>query len=114
MLPGSEVKWIAEQPESVLNSTEAQRDALQTDYSFLDTTIAQHPVHYNIIKGTLQKEMDALIPEIVDEVEASVDQYFGTNAEDWTDFAVFDGMMKIISRATNRVIVGLPVCTCPN
>jgi hypothetical protein len=113
MLPPSQVKWITDQPESILNSTEAQREELQTDYTLLDQALAEHPVHYQLIKGNLMKEMDTLIPEVMDEIEASVDDYWGRDSEGWSDIAVFDTMMKAVSRATNRIFVGLPLCMTP-
>lgn len=107
------VKWIITQPNSILGAAESQRELLQSDYSWLDPSLAAHPVHWNTIKVSLPKAMETLIPEVWDEVEASVNEYWGHDTDEWRDIGVFDTMMKTVARATNRSFVGLPLCTHP-
>lgn len=113
ILPPSEIKWITEQPESVLSAAEAQKEELSTDYTLLNFAFAASPVHISLVIGNLSKAMNTLIPEVVDEIAVSVDENWGEDTENWKEVGVFDTMMKVISRATNRTFVGLPLCTTP-
>jgi len=111
MLPPKDIKWIADQPDSMLSTHESQREQLQTAYTLLDPALAEKPMYPNIIKSTLTKAFDSVIPRVQDEIELSIDEYWGHGTENWTDVGAFDTMMKVVSRASNRIFVGLPLCT---
>ena len=46
-----------------------------------------------------------------DELSVAIDECWGVNCDEWKEVGVFDSMMKIVSRASNRVFVGLPLCS---
>lgn len=49
--------------------------------------------------------------EIWDEVTCSLDDIFGTEESmGWKEICVFESMMHIIGRLSNRLFVGLPLC----
>jgi cytochrome P450 len=51
-----------------------------------------------------------LVMDLWDEVGAAIDDTWGSDTEEWKDISVFDNMMHIIARASNRVFIGLPLC----
>lgn len=104
------MKWIINQPEHVLNVKEMQKYSLQTDYSLLDSTIASNPLHEHTIRRDLTRALGGLIPEIMEELQVGVDKYWGCDSEEWKEVCPFEDMMKIVSRASNRIFVGLPLC----
>ena len=104
------MKWIADQPDSVLNAKDMQRELLQTHYTLLHPDIADNALHEHPIRRELTRGIGAQIPGVLDELAMSVGEYWGKNTDDWTDVKVFDTMMKIVSRASNRIFVGLPLC----
>lgn len=110
LVPVSEVKWISDQAEHVLNAGEMQREVLQTDYSFLDPVLARNPIHELVIRRDLTRCLGALIPDIEEELNFGVDEQWGTDTEKWTDVVVFSTMVKIVARTSNRIFVGLPLC----
>lgn len=87
-----------------------QREVLQTDYSLLDTTLARNPIHELIVRRDLTRYLGALIPDIEEELNIGVDEYWGKDTEKWTDVVPFATMMKIVARTSNRIFVGLPLC----
>lgn len=97
-----------------------QKDILQTDRTLLDASLAENPVHLAVIRKDLTRGIEALIPEMVDELQEAVDEIWGLGASEsekagsggdgWREVKVFDSMMGIISRGSNRVFVGLPLC----
>lgn len=110
ILPPQDVKWISEQPEHLVSAKEEQKSSLQSDWIFLDKAIGDFPLHETVIRRDMTRQIAALIPEVEEELDTAMSDYWGTNTEEWKDICVFEGMMKVISRATNRVLVGAPLC----
>jgi hypothetical protein len=111
LLPASQIKWIAEQADHVLNSNEMQREVLQSDYSLLDATLARNPIHELVVRRDLTRYLGGLIPDIEDELNTGVEELWGTDTENWSEVVVFSSVMQIVARTSNRVFVGLPLCT---
>lgn len=110
LLPGSQVKWLAEQADNVLSAPQAQRDSLLTDYVLLDASMATNPIQEVIIRRQLTRSLGSLIEEIEDELSVGVTHYWGNDTEKWIDVGVFESMNKVVARASNRIFVGLPLC----
>ena len=110
LVPSSEVKWIIDQPEHVLNVKEMQKDSLQTDYSLLDPEMADRPIHESTIRRQLTRSLGTLIPQIMEELQVGVDKFWGFETEEWKEVVPFEDCLSIVSRATNRIFVGLPLC----
>lgn len=113
LVPKSQVKWVADQADDVLNAGAMQNEVLQTDWSLLDSTIARNPIHEIPIRRDLTRSLGTLIPDIDEELTVGVDEYWGKDTENWVDVGVFTTMMKIVSRTSNRIFVGLPLCMLP-
>lgn len=87
-----------------------QKDSLQTEYSLLDPAMADNPIQEFTIRRDLTRSLGALIPEIMEELQVGVDKYWGCDNEEWKEICPFEDMMKVVSRASNRIFVGLPLC----
>lgn len=48
--------------------------------------------------------------DIMEELGSGFDDYWGFDTENWKEACVYENMMKIVARTSNRVIVGLPLC----
>jgi len=89
--------------------------------------ISANDYHLGIIRGTLTRNLGALIPELQDEISLTfqdhippvhgrlsiVRRFFVTlylSPAEWTKVKVLATAMKIISRISNRMIVGAPTC----
>lgn len=46
----------------------------------------------------------------MDEIAVTVDELWGTDIDKWKEVSVFDTMMQVVARASNRAFVGLPSC----
>ena len=46
-------------------------------------------------------------------MSCAIDDTWGKDTENWKDICVFENMMNVIARASNRVFVGLPLCRDP-
>lgn len=110
MLPFKELQWLVEQPDSDVSMHEQTNDALQLDYTVTDPRLVHVPVHVNLVSGLLTRETGNLVPDLLDEIQYSVEGLWGTDAGNFKTICVYDVMRRIIGQATNRVFIGLPMC----
>lgn len=78
--------------------------------------------HINVIRNQLTRNISALMPEIVDELNAVLGEELDVIVTegiplltlftvDWTTFVVYEKALKIVARVSQRVFVGFPLCT---
>lgn len=113
LVPGSQVKWIVDQADSVLSAPAMQREGLQTDYVLLDPAMARNPIQEVIVRRHLTRSLGSLITEIEDELAVGLERYWGHDTDNWKELNVFSTMSNIVARASNRIFVGLPLCKKP-
>ncbi|XDG02228.1 hypothetical protein ABKA04_001843 [Annulohypoxylon sp. FPYF3050] len=109
-LPASQLQWLVDQPDSALNLHEQVLDSLQLDLTVMDPRLIHNPIHQKLISTILTRETGNLVPALLDETQFSVDHFWGTDTENWTELCAYDVMRHIIGQVTNRVFVGLPLC----
>lgn len=110
LLPATSTEWIISQPDEVLNVKQAHIDALQADYTFSDPAIVRQPHHETIIRTDLLRQLGNLTTDIMDELMVGFDETWGLETGKWKSIGVFENMMAIIARTSNRIFVGLPLC----
>ncbi|KAH9834049.1 cytochrome P450 [Rhodofomes roseus] len=98
-------------PDSHATFHEAAEELVQTRYTLSDSAV-DHPIHIPAIRGPLTKNLAVVFGDVVDEVNAAFSETIGSKLKDdeWTGVNVLMSMAVIISRASNRVFVGLPLC----
>lgn len=110
IIPMSQLKWLMDQPESVLNQGEVNQRFLQSEHTMLHQNIVRDTVHEAVIRRELTAKLESMNPDIVDELGAVFEEQWGTSTDDWKEICVYDTMLEVISRISNRVLVGLPLC----
>ncbi|OSX67133.1 hypothetical protein POSPLADRAFT_1051288 [Postia placenta MAD-698-R-SB12] len=78
--------------------------------------VTTHPIHTPVIRGPLTRNLNSLFPDIVDEMKAAFPDVMPSPTKDgeWVEIPVRDTMARIVSRVSNRVFVGLPLCRNPD
>lgn len=112
LLPAASTEWIINQSDDVLNVKQAHIETLQADYTFSDPTVVRQPHQDHIVKTDLLRQLGSLTMDIMDELTTGFDETWGLDTEKWKSIRVFDNMMAIIARTSNRIFVGLPLCLC--
>ncbi len=110
VLPPSQARWLAEQPDDVLSQTEVNRGFLEADHTFLHANIVREPVHPGVIGRELTHRLDGFAAAIVDELHRCLDERWGTDTTAWREVPVYDTMLDLISRLSTHVLVGEPLC----
>lgn len=108
MLPPEYLKWMLEQPDSVLNPRAADSEKLAFRYI---SPLMTHPEHVmkDVIRKDLTRNLGKLHAEIFEELRQSVDDTLGTR-DSWTEINLFHAMEMIVIRSSSRILVGLPLC----
>ena len=81
----------------------------QFEYTVGHPEITNNDMVETLIKRELTRTIGTLNREILEEVEASVEDIFGVNNE-LKKYKIFESLTKIIGRAVNRVFVGKELC----
>ncbi|VBB80102.1 Putative Cytochrome P450 E-class, group IV [Podospora comata] len=106
VVPKSQTAWMLEQPDRVLSTKEAHRDSLFNDYQFgVDDQFPIRTIHKHLARNIVN-----LLPGIQKEVHASIDDVYGTDTENWRTLNIWNSLIGIVSRVTNRMLVGDPLC----
>ncbi|KAK4107603.1 ent-kaurene oxidase [Canariomyces notabilis] len=113
LLPRSEIQFVNEQPDSVLDMHTQAIEALQIDYTCTDPYLVHNPVHHKIITTTLTNQIGNLVPDVAEETAWGFERHWGSPS-DYQEVCVYDTLRKIVGCVTNRVFVGKPKCRDPD
>ncbi|KAF2442776.1 cytochrome P450 [Karstenula rhodostoma CBS 690.94] len=114
-IPRSQMQWMLDQPDHVLSTRSAHYDTLNGDYAFVSPAILKDPYHEHILHKNLARNLNAIIPELVDEVSIDVADVCGADTEQFEKVNLMEGfLMNIIPKITNRMLVGESVCRNPD
>ena len=119
----SHFKELFDAPEDQISFVKSSSRNLQMRYTFGKDSAANH-YHATVVKMQLSRHIPELMPVIVDELQAACADSFkdvgtGTNLPlfcfdrrtDWTPLVAYKTYAKIIARISNRIFIGLPLCT---
>ncbi len=109
ILPMSQLRWLLDQPDHILSQAEVNREFLHADWTMLHPNIVRDSVHGPVIRREMTKGLDSYADEVVDEIRDSLKTFWGDKRQ-WHEVAVYDTMLNVISRISNRALVGLPLC----
>ncbi|KAI0394225.1 putative cytochrome P450 [Xylariaceae sp. FL0594] len=115
ILPPAEVKFVADQPDSVLGFSERAFEIFQVDYTFMDPTIPRVPVHESLLRTKLTPQIGALVAGMAEETAWALRAHWGdADGGEWHEVCVFDTIRHIVGGVANRAFVGLPFCRDPD
>ncbi|OTA79575.1 hypothetical protein M434DRAFT_381859 [Hypoxylon sp. CO27-5] len=114
IIPNSQIRWLLEQPDSILSQEIVNRQFLEAEYTFFHANLVDSPVHPEIIKHQLTKKIDTFADDIIEEVNLCLGQIWGLDTEEWREVQIYDTMLILITRLSTRVFIGLPLCRNPD
>lgn len=110
VMPRAQLKWMFDQPDHILSTSEAHYDTLAGDYSFVNPAILRDPYHEHVIHKNLVRNLNAIIPEIEEEVPFAVAEVYGTDTQNWKRLESLQSFMEMIPVLTNRMLLGPLLC----
>ena len=70
--------------------------------------------HVPIVRTTLTRNLAGLFPDLVDEMNSAFQESMfnmdGSKEGEWKSIPVYRNVMEVVCRATNRLVVGQPLC----
>ncbi|CCL98903.1 uncharacterized protein FIBRA_00910 [Fibroporia radiculosa] len=96
-------------PDDQMSFINAAEELVQTKYTIAEDVIA-HPIHINVIRGPLTRNLVSILPAVIDEIDAACRELIPTEGDEWVTIPAVPLMTGVVCRASNRVFVGLPMC----
>ena len=93
-----------------MNAKYAQIDAMEATHTMLRPEVVLQPKHEAIIRRELKIHLNELIPEIQDEIAHATGEVWGSEIGSFRVVNLDKTIRKIVTRASNRAFVGLPLC----
>ncbi|KAI6024243.1 cytochrome P450 [Pisolithus marmoratus] len=100
-------------PDDQLSAVEGTNDFFKFAFT-MGHRVANEPYHFAIIKTQLNRKLLTLYPIIEDEVSVALGEIFSSQDDEWKPVVVLEATRKVVSRASNRIFVGLPLCRDPD
>ncbi|KAF4986798.1 hypothetical protein FGRMN_10678 [Fusarium graminum] len=110
MLPQSQMKWILNQPEDVLNISEAFADLDQVKWALGHDKYVVDAWQGHLVKNEMGRVLEILANSMKDELHEVFDEQFGTDTENWKRVDLAKTIKMIVAQAAGRFTVGLPLC----
>ncbi|CCL98068.1 uncharacterized protein FIBRA_00062 [Fibroporia radiculosa] len=113
VVSGSEMnEELRKVPDTHASFMQAANDVFLSKYT-MAPDINDHPIHINVIRGALTRNLGVLFGDILDEIRIVFPEAIPAHDDDWIPISVLHTMAHVISRASNRIFVGVPLCRDP-
>ncbi|PVF95398.1 putative cycloheximide-inducible protein CIP70 [Serendipita vermifera] len=101
------VDEVLRAPDDVLSFHEATVDMVQMRYTF-GAEIEETTYHHSAIRNQLTRSLGVVLPDVHKEIEIALEETVHRN--EWTEVTAYTWIQRIVSRASNRIFVGEPLC----
>jgi len=112
VVSGKYTEEVLRAPDDVLSMHENSNDTLRTEYT-LGEPIARDPWHTNTIRGSLVRNLANILGSVQEELELAFEDELALKGNEWKPIKFSSTIRRVISRVSNRVFVGLPLCRNP-
>ncbi|KAG6330494.1 hypothetical protein ID866_8595 [Astraeus odoratus] len=99
---------IANASVDELSWSEAANDTLKMDYT-LGPGIHHDPYIQSLVRSQLSRNLPSLCPDIKDEMVKAFNELLDMKGNEWKTVPAYESVRRMVSRASNRVFVGLPL-----
>ena len=109
VLPPSLFKAVHGRPDTEVDSQGSQNETIQAKYTIGDPEMYVNNFHMKIVRNQLTRRLAELADAIAEELAIGFKVQWGFPKE-YKELLIYDSCLKIVSRAANRVFVGVPLC----
>jgi cytochrome P450 len=112
VVSGKYTEELHRAPDDVLSFHEATRASLKTEYT-LGEPIARNPWHTETIRGPLVRNLPNILGGMQEELELAFEDELALEGHEWKEIKFPAVIRRVVSRVSNRVFVGQPLCRNP-
>lgn len=107
MVPPEHVKWLLEQPPTVMSSKTIREERHASGYLHMGVEFESTEFFLErIMRDLLTKRLDLVQEPMYDEIKHALDTDFGKGARDGTHVKIFPALQQVILRGMCRVFFG--------
>ncbi|KAF9467946.1 cytochrome P450, partial [Collybia nuda] len=106
------IQEIWKAPDEVLSFDDASVELFQSEW-FFDKDTLENPYHFTTVRTHFTKNLRSIFLALHGEYIASLNKYIPAG-QDWLKLNAMDAIAPILCRASNRIIVGSPLCQDPD
>ncbi|KAI6039989.1 cytochrome P450 [Pisolithus marmoratus] len=110
-LPRSHLEQVTSASEDHLSFYQATKNSFKTEYTLGSRTDDPRP--RLLIRSHLTRYLSVLYEDLRDEIVTACNEFLNPKHNEWEAILALHVSRTIVSRASNRVIVGLPLCRDP-
>ncbi|KAF8640809.1 hypothetical protein AX17_000458 [Amanita inopinata Kibby_2008] len=107
------IEELRKAPDEDVSFVEAANEIVQIPYT-LGKGISSDPYHVHVLATQLTRNMHTILPGLRDEVVSAVRNILPSTEHDWVPVPGLNTMTQVITRVSNRIFVGLPLCREPH
>ncbi|KAI6036052.1 cytochrome P450 [Pisolithus microcarpus] len=111
-LPRSDLECVVTASEDHLSFFKATEQSLKIKYTL--GVNMNETRHQQLIRSRLTHNLPVLYTNLRDEIIAACNEFLDPKYNEWKSVLVLRATLKIVGRASNRAIVGLPLCRDPD
>ncbi|KAF8897198.1 cytochrome P450 [Infundibulicybe gibba] len=100
---------IRRAPDDQLSFREAISETFHIDYT-MGPEIHHDPYHVATVRTPLTRNLAIRFTDIQEEIAAAFNDVVPVNGKEWVSVPAFRTMMRVVSRTSNRLFVGFPLC----
>ncbi|KAI9155656.1 Cytochrome P450 monooxygenase gloP [Paramyrothecium foliicola] len=109
VVPQQQIKQVYGLPESILDVHNVQNESMQMHYTFPDPLLHQDPLHINVVRNQLTRNIPNLTKKVAEEINFGFDRVWGKDSK-WRDMHVWNSSLGIMAGAANGAFCGQPLC----
>lgn len=111
VIPRSQIRWLLDQPDSVVSAFEAHKRHLFYGYTFLDHGHAKESFSNRVLHRFAARHTLSMIPSLSEEVTFAMNKALShIESSKWTSVNLWDLWMHVIPIPTSMLIAGSNTC----
>lgn len=109
VLPPDTVHAMLQKPDDEVDIKLFLKQALQSYHTGFLATM-ENDFHFDVIRHQLTRKLPLLTAAVYEELIMAFEDQWGTDRAEWKKVPVYGTIMKITSRAANRIFCGPDLC----
>lgn len=113
VLPPAQLQELMQRPDDELCVRVILQELIAAKWTGDMDVAAHNPLHLEVVRHQLTRKLPTLIEHVYTELVLGFQEQWKAAPHEWTDLVIWDSLVRIVSRAANRVFSGTELCREP-